>query len=339
MVGQETCEPVRNTNMINRNKKKNSMTTIKNRLLAGCMLPVLLLSFTMCSDWNEPETVDMEIRNPKEQDPTLWARYMETLRTYKQSAHFITYTRFDNAAEKPVNEGAYLRSLPDSLDIVSIANSDRITDYDREDIPLLQEKSTRVLYLVDYAAQSGTLPDAAKLGAYLDKAVASAAELKLDGFAFTGIPLYGGSEAELSWRAEAAKLIVSKLSAAAGQDKLLVFEGDPAFLDKADLPKLDWIVLNTADTDNITELKLRVARALSYSGLGKEKLLLGAKMGNQITDENNVEQDAIAAMPDRVASLGPLGGLAIYAVGDDYYHEKMNYGTIRTAIQLMNPSN
>ncbi len=315
------------------------MTTIKNRLLAGSLFLGLLLSFTMCSDWNEPEIVDLDIRNPKEQDPVLWARYMETLRAYKQSDHFITYARFDNAAEKPVNEGAYLRSLPDSLDIVSIANSDGITDHDREDIPLLQEKSIRVLYLVDYAAQSGTLSDAARLGAYLDKVVADAAELKLDGFAFTGMPLYGGSEAELSWQVEAAKLIVSKLSAAAGQGKLLVFEGDPAFLDEGDLPKLDWVVLNTASTDNVTELKLQVARALSYSGLAREKLLLGAKMGYQITDEDNLKQDAIAAMPDRVASLGPLGGLAIYAIGDDYYHEKMNYGTIRAAIQLMNPSN
>ena len=44
-------------------------------------------------------------------------------------------------------------------------------------------------------------------------------------------------------------------------------------------------------------------------------------------------------MTDRVASLGPLGGLAIYSVGDDYYQTKMHYAITRTAIQSMNPSN
>ena len=58
---------------------------------------------------------------------------------------------FENGTEQSKNEGAYLRSVPDSLDIVTLANSENITAYDREDIPSLQEKSTRVLYLVDYA--------------------------------------------------------------------------------------------------------------------------------------------------------------------------------------------
>lgn len=58
-----------------------------------------------------------------------------------------------------------------------------------------------------------------------------------------------------------------------------------------------------------------------------------------MTDETNVKQDAVTIMTDRVASLGPLGGLAIYSVGDDYYQTKMHYAITRTAIQSMNPSN
>ena len=46
---------------------------------------------------------------------------------------------------------------------------------------------------------------------------------------------------------EAARLIVSKLSAFG---KTLVFEGDPAFVDAADLSKLDYEVLNTTDIEN-----------------------------------------------------------------------------------------
>lgn len=318
--------------------QKNSMKTIINRLFTYSWL---LMAFTLpaaCSDWNEPKPVTIDINSAKDQNPELWARYMQVLHTYKQSKHYVTYARFDNSTEQLVNEGNYLRSLPDSLDIVTLSNPDRISEYDREDIPLLQEKSTRVLYLVDYAAQAATLADVTALGAWLDKAVSAANELNLDGFAFTGMPLYSGTDAEISAHKEKSRLIVSKLSAAVGQDKLLVLEGNPAFVDDADLGKLNYVVLNTADLTNVTDLKLQVAGVLANDKLPKDKLLLAARIGDQITDETSVKQDAVTLMTDRVASLGPLGGLGVYSIGKDYYNPEMNYEITRMAIQLMNPS-
>lgn len=315
-----------------------SMKTIINKLLTYSLLLVTFVLPMACNDWNEPEPVNLGINSAKDQNPELWARYMQVLHNYKQSKHYFAYARFENAPEQSVNEGSYLRSLPDSLDIVTLSNPDKITDYDREDIPLLQEKSTRVLYLVDYADKAATLTDVTALDAWLEKAIVTVNELKLDGFAFTGHPLYSGTADELAAHKEKSRLIVSKLSAAAGQDKLLILEGDPAFVDDADLDKLDYIVLNTADLTNVTELKLQVAGVLANSNLPKEKLLLAARIGEQITDEASVKQDAVTLMTDRVASLGPLSGLGIYNVGKDYYNSTMNYETTRMAIQLMNPS-
>lgn len=134
-------------------------------------------------------------------------------------------------------------------------------------------------------------------------------------------------------------MIVSRLSAAASGDKLLVLDGDPAFVETSDIEKLDYIVLNTVDITNVTTLKLLVTGLLDNQSLPKEKLLLAAKINNQIIDETNVKQDAVTVMTERVVSLGPLGGLAIFATGDDYYQTKMHYAITRTAIQLMNPSN
>ena len=314
------------------------MKTMINKLLTYGLLLITFVLPVACSDWNEPEALSLDINSAKEQNPELWARYMQVLKTYKQSKHYIAYARFDNSTEKPVNEGNYLRSLPDSLDIVVLSNPDIISDYDREDIPLMQEKNTRVLYLVDYAVQAVNLPDVTALGAWLDKAVTAANELKLDGFAFTGIPLYSGTESELVAHKEKARLIVSKLSAAVGQDKLLVLEGNPAFVDNADLDKLNYIVLNTADLNNVTDLKLQVAGVLANGLLSKDNLLLASRMGEQIIDEAGLKHDAVTLITDRVVSLGPLGGLGIYAIGRDYYSPKMNYEITRTAIQLMNPS-
>ena len=296
----------------------NMRISIAN-IFTHLFLLLALLATASCSDWTDQKTVDIDPQHAKEQNPELWARYMETLRTYRQSKHFVTYGSFDNSAEKSKNEGDYLRSLPDSLDIVTPTHPESLTSYDCEDILLLQEKSIKVLYLVDYTAQMPALTDAAKLGAWLDKAVAAASQLGMNGFAIKGTPLYGGTEAEQAARREAAKLIVSKLSTAVGDGKLLVF-------------------LNTATITSAVDLKLYVAGVIENFSIPKEKLLLSAKINEKLVDEEGEKLDAVTEMTNRVVSLGPVGGLAIYALGDDYYHTKMNYETSRLAIQIMNPS-
>ena len=62
----------------------------------------------------------------------------------------------------------------------------------------MQEKSIRVLYLIDYVAHASSLTDMTALNSWLDKEIATSAELNLDGFAFTGLPLYNGTDAELA---------------------------------------------------------------------------------------------------------------------------------------------
>ena len=189
------------------------------------------------------------------------------------------------------------------------------------------------LYLIDYVAHASSLTDITALNSWLDKEIATSAELNLDGFAFTGLPLYNGTDAELASYKEKSRLIVSKLSTATGQDKLLVLEGNPAFVDEADFDKLNYIVLNTAELTNVTDLKLQVNSLLS-----KDKLLLSVQMGGQVIDETGVKQEAVTLMTDRVVALGPLAGLGIYAIGNDYYSPIRNYEITRTVIQLMNPS-
>ena len=305
------------------------------------LIAVLLMmaGFSSCDDWTTPEPVTLEVKTPKEQDPELWARYMEALKAYKQSPHYVVYGKFANGTEKPASAGQLLRSLPDSLDMVSLANADKMSEADRQDIAVLHEKGTKVLYCIDYAAKAGELSDAGKLEACLDKAVTDAGQLQLDGFAFTGIPLYGGSEAEIKARRDAARLIVQKLSAVAGagKDKLLVFEGNPAFVAEEDMAKLSYVALDTEKTGNVTDLKLQVSLALSQKGLSKDKLLLTALPDGEITNEENVKKQAIGELTDRVAALGPLGGLAIADIGKDYYDPAKSYSRTRSAIRLMNP--
>lgn len=98
------------------------------------------------------------------------------------------------------------------------------------------------------------------------------------------------------------------------------------------------MVAPTADLDNVVDLKLMMAGILSAPGISKDKVLLSASIGGEMADGNNVKKSQVPLIMDYVASLGPLGGLAIRGIGDDYYNSAMNYTVTRSVIRSMNPS-
>ena len=216
---------------------------------------------------------------------------------------------------------------------MSLTNADNFSKYDAEDMPAMREKGTKVLYQVDYAGRSGELTDETKLGAYLDKVIAAVEKNGLDGYSFTGIPNAGDAAT-----ATAAALIVERLSAAKTEGQLLVFEGNPLFLTEDALSKVDYVVLDTEATENVTDLKMQVLNATGYAGVPATKLLLAAAAGAPLYDENVEEHAAITEMAERVVSLGPLAGLGTYDIYNDYYDLDMNYKLVRNAIQTLNPS-
>lgn len=130
---------------------------MKNNIIINlfrCMA-VLVLAFgaAACSDWTETEAVEQQVQRPGDQDPAFWAEYTAALRDYKQSEHFLTYARLYNSPTSSASEKDYMRCLPDSLDIVSLTNADNFSKFDAEDLSVMHEKGTRVLYQVDYAAR------------------------------------------------------------------------------------------------------------------------------------------------------------------------------------------
>lgn len=278
-----------------------------------------------CSDWTEMETVEQNVTKPWQQNPELWAQYTAALRDYKQSEHFIVYARLHNSPEQAVSEQNYMRCLPDSLDIVTLTNADNFSAFDAEDMPVMHEKGTKVLYQVDYAGRKAEMTD---LATYLDKVVASVAANGMDGYSFTTDPFDAAATAQ----------IVAKLSAAKKEGQLLVFEGNPLSLATEDRARVDYVVLDTEKTEHAADVRLQVLNAVNHAGIDPERLLLAAEMNAPLFDEERVEYAAIEEMARRVVEFGPLAGLAVYNIGEDYYHAKMNYETVSTAIQTLNPS-
>ena len=288
----------------------------------------LLLAAVSCSDWTEMETVDNTVSKPWEQDPALWADYTAALRAYKQSEHYLSYARLHNSPAQAASEQDFMRCLPDSLDIVTLTNADNFSAYDAEDMAVMREKGTRVLYQVDYAGRKAEFADAAALKTYLDGVIASVAANGLDGYSFTADPL----------DAAATATIVATLSSAKGTGQLLVFEGNPLSVAAADREKLDYVVLDTETAANTTEVHLQVLNATDYAGIAADRLLLAAEIDAPLQDADRTEYAAVERMARCVVEYGPLAGFAAYNIAGDYYHADRNYSTIRAAIQTLNPS-
>lgn len=224
----------------------------------GIYLSIAALLLTAgCSDWTQMEPVDQQPVRPSELNPELWAEYTAALRAYKAGKHTLVMASFENGSTNPTSEKDCLRSLPDSLDAVSLTNADHFSAYDAEDLAVLKEKGTRVLYFVDYAARSSEWADLGALGSYLDQVVARTQELGLDGLSFSGLPTYGDETVQAAQQAVAA-LFMEKFGAVAGPGKSLTlfFEGDPQFLTADQRAQVDYIVLDTKTTDNASDLKL-----------------------------------------------------------------------------------
>lgn len=289
---------------------------------------VVLLLGASCSDWTETEAIENTVYKPWEQDPALWADYTAALRAYKASEHYLSYARLHNSPSPAASEQDFMRCLPDSLDIVTLTNADNFSAYDAEDMAAMHEKGTKVLYQVDYAARKAEFSGEAALKTYLDGVIAAVAANGLDGYSFTADPL----------DAAATATIVATLSAARSDGQLLVFEGNPLSVAEADRAKLDFVVLDTEKAENTTEVQLQVLNATGYAGIAPEKLLLAAEIDAPLQDADRTEYAAVELMARCVVEYGPLAGFAAYNIAGDYYHAEMNYQTIRTAIQTLNPS-
>ena len=120
-----------------------------------CLLTTFLSVATIsCDDWTEMEIHDSQVNGFKEQNPQEYAAYTQNLRAYKATKHAVVYARLDNAPEVSIGEKDFLRALPDSIDIVTMRNADRLSEYDREDMKLVREDyGTKVLYYIDCTAK------------------------------------------------------------------------------------------------------------------------------------------------------------------------------------------
>ncbi len=289
---------------------------MKNILKKSLTLASAALLLASCSDWTKVESVGIDETMPWENNPKEWADYQVRVRNYKNRPHKLAYIRFANSPEGVQNEKGNLRSLPDSLDIVSLTNGANFSEYDAEDMARMRAVDIKVIYQVDLAAAE----DAATA---IDKAVNTVKENALDGYSFTAASKASASEA------------VDRLSEVKSENQILVFEGDPVFISSDDIAKIDLFVLATETVENPYDLRNVIEDAVER-GVPRERILLAASRDGVFHNSENVEVPVLEAMADNVVNYGPMAGLALYDIESDYYHYDRNWSSLRSIISRLN---
>ena len=243
-----------------------------------CLLTTFLSVATIsCDDWTEMEIHDSQVNGFKEQNPQEYAVYTQNLRAYKATKHAVVYARLDNAPEVSTSEKDFLRALPDSIDIVTMRNADRLSEYDREDMKLVREDyGTKVLYYIDYTAKDK-----------LNTSITSAVEAVCTG-TFDGIALGSeGSAVDVS--------VLKPLVDALGQIPcLLVFEGTPSLLPEAQRSLFNYFVLDISAASDEYDIETSVLYATGYGKADPDRLLLAVTPDGTLTDYNGVTRNAIS---------------------------------------------
>ena len=118
----------------------------QNSFISVILTVACSLMFVACSDWTEPTPVDYNPIFPDEQDHSLYEKYEQSLKEYKNRKHTLMLIRFANNPGTILGEQDFLRSLPDSVDFVVLTNADNLSVYDKEDISKLKRTGTKFLY-------------------------------------------------------------------------------------------------------------------------------------------------------------------------------------------------
>ena len=125
--------------------------TISN-IFCGAALLLATSAGSSCDDWTENEKIAVENPVFGEDDPGLYARYLASLRAYKNGDHYRTVVWFDNSDKRPVSRGGFFSDVPDSVDVVALTAGGRLTAEELEQAEALREKGTKIIGAFDCQA-------------------------------------------------------------------------------------------------------------------------------------------------------------------------------------------
>lgn len=353
------------------------MKKIIKHSLSVIALGVMAFSVTGCEDWTEMESLDIDINSWENQNPGLYADYLEDLRNYKKSDHKLLFVAFNNPEEMPIRQVERLTALPDSVDIVSLTRPDNLhPDVQKEMNEVRQKKGMQFIYSISFdqieaewiailkeeGADKYTEEDAlAYIGSRTEEMLALCDKYGYDGLTatYSGKSLVGLGEEELAKYSLRQKTFLDLVAAwkENHKDKTLAFEGNVQFLVPENmniLSECQYVILMTTMCTNTGSMEIAGSWALeSASGLLDNATFIMAVSTVPLGEDDNgtigyfgsVGADgkqvrAISGTANWMNKSGKFdkGGMLIYNPENDYFNPLSNYQSIREAIGTMNPS-
>lgn len=269
------------------------------RKLAFAFLGTGMLLFSSCSDWTEMEAINqdtwMDNQTPEE--------YYANLREWKaRKDHQVTFGWYGNWTGVGASLEHSLRSLPDSVDFVSIWGSWRnLTDAQKADLQYVQEvKGTKALLCFIIAnigdqvtpdevrnnwKDNGFNSEQAAVNDYWgwtsdDESVINAAidryaqalsdtihKYNYDGFDIDYEPNYGSPGNLASYSARMLQFCQS-MKNHMGEGKMLVVDGEPQTMPKEAGTLLDYFIVQAYNCYGDSDLNSRLQRTINnYDGV------------------------------------------------------------------------
>lgn len=348
------------------------MKTISKYISSALMVAALGVTFTACDDWTEPEHVDLEYGTIVDADSEAYVKYLADLREYRGRQHKMVYTWFENGDAAFGTQGHRISAIPDSVDVIVLQNPESVTNQ------MLQEmyegrtqKGQQFGYCIDldlikadYTALCEQL--AQKRIDYLNEHGEDAeipAELEnpeLHGFiaqetgkmfthfsnigfdcimaCFTGKATNYMSEAEIAEYTKEMNLFLGIINDWHQRHPEVPVDiyGRPQYIDSPLLADARHVFLSeSVDATNTRMYSLAVIAAgnkVPESKLGVIASIPYEKIGVFPTGEY-----AVIGM-GRWAAGQNIGAVGTVHTAEDYYLTNGGYTTVRTLIQLVNPS-
>jgi len=346
---------------------------MKNRLKYRTIIPLFCLItgilFSSCSDWTDTESLKIIDPDIKNQNPELYAQYLENLRNYKNSRHKMVYAWFDNSRKVPFSKAQHIDHLPDSVDVVVLMYPDSLVQRELDEINTIRkDKGMKVIFAISYDAiklnhdnmmaewQEGENKVSAPKDFVSYLADTMQYVLKLAGkYNYDGISIGYNGKSILHMTEKEKEEYSSNETAYTGiitswanthDDKFIVFEGKPQNLaNKTILNACRHIIIPATNATNSSLLTYNLTMA-NVDGVPSDRFIITAETASldQSDTKTGYWTDGTRAVTSSATwaaatySDFTIVGLGIYNVANDYYNTQRSYDYTKKAIDILNPS-
>lgn len=306
------------------------------------------LALQACNDWTIPENnviQDLYEQQLKSEE------YYEKLRAYKKTDHQIAFGWFGfwNGGTSTSARGS-LRSIPDSMDIVSIwGDKYNLPQHFVDDMRFVQEKyGTRVTFTLfshnmSNLFKGGVCPFPNE-PEYIPQAAKALAD-SIFKYGYDGIDFdHECGPNDLFAKQENMTTLLREMRKNLGPDKLILVDGYISMISEEGLGYVNYGIEQAYGSNNPAYLQKRYDKVKEK--LSPEKFIVAANFesgwengGGIFNNEDGTQVPMIYGFATwQPKDGGRKGGIGAFHMEYEYKHDP-EYKYMRQAIQIMNPAN